>query len=69
MYSRVLKAKFFAQQIKINGFFCSYRFLISVRVDRASATETLDSGSILGLVQPKIVKIGIHKLPCLTLSV
>ena len=38
------------------------------RVDRASATETVDSGSIPGRVKPKTIKVGIHKLPCLTFS-
>ena len=30
------------------------------QVDRASATETVDSGSIPGRVKPKTIKIGIH---------
>ena len=29
-------------------------------MDRASATEALDSGSIPGRVKPKAIKIGIH---------
>ena len=33
------------------------------RVDRASATETVDSGSIPGRVKPKTIKIGIHSFP------
>ena len=33
------------------------------RVDRASATETADSGSNPGLVKPKTMKIGIHSFP------
>ena len=33
---------------------------ISGRVDRASATETVDSGSIPGRVKPKTIQIGIH---------
>ena len=33
---------------------------ISGRVDRASATEAVDSGSIPGRVKPKTIKIGIH---------
>ena len=37
--------------------------LISGRVDRASATEAVDSGSIPGLVKPKTIKIGIHSFP------
>ena len=37
--------------------------LISGRVDRASATETVDSGSIPGRVKPKTIKIGIHSFP------
>ena len=33
---------------------------ISGRVDRASATETVDSDLIPGRVKPKTIKIGIH---------
>ena len=33
---------------------------ISGRVDRASATETVDLGLIPGRVKPKTIKIGIH---------
>ena len=33
---------------------------INGRVDRASATEAVDSGSIPGRVKPKTIKIGIH---------
>ena len=33
---------------------------ISGRVERASATEAVDSGSIPGRVKPKTLKIGIH---------
>ena len=33
---------------------------ISGRVDRASAIETVDSGSITARVKPKTIKIGIH---------
>ena len=36
---------------------------ISGRVDRASATETVDSGSIPGRVIPQTIKIGIHSFP------
>ena len=36
---------------------------ISGRVDRASATEAVDSGSIPGRVKPKTIKIGIHSFP------
>ena len=36
---------------------------ISGRVDRASATETVDSGSIPGRVIPKTIKIGIYSFP------
>ena len=36
---------------------------ISGRVDRASATETVDSGSISSRVKPKTTKIGIHSFP------
>ena len=37
--------------------------LISGRVDRASATETVDLGSIPGRVKPRTIKIGIHSFP------
>ena len=33
---------------------------ISGRVDRAPATETVDSGLIPSRVKPKTIKIGIH---------
>ena len=33
------------------------------RVDRASSTEMVDSGSIPGGVKPKTIKIGIHSFP------
>ena len=36
---------------------------ISGRVDRASATETVDLGSIPGRVKPKTIKIVIHSFP------
>ena len=36
---------------------------ISIRVDRASATEAVDTGSIPGRVKPKTIKIGIHSFP------
>ena len=36
---------------------------ISGRVDRASVTEAVDSGSIPGRVKPKTIKIGIHRFP------
>ena len=34
---------------------------ISGRVDRASATKVVDSGSISGRAKPKTIKIGIHR--------
>ena len=37
--------------------------LISGRVDRASATEAVNTGSIPGRVKPKTIKIGIHSFP------
>ena len=36
---------------------------ISGRVDRAPATEAVDSGSIPGRAKPKTIKIGIHNFP------
>ena len=33
------------------------------RVDRASATEAVDSGLIPGRVKPKTIKISIHSFP------
>ena len=46
-------------------FILNYVFIlpISGRVDRASATEAVDSGSIPGRVKPKTIKIGIHSFP------
>ena len=41
----------------------SVKQLISVQVDRASATEAVDSGSIPGRVKPKTKKIAIHSFP------
>ena len=35
----------------------------SGRVDRASASEAVDTGSIPGRVKPKTIKIGIHSFP------
>ena len=35
----------------------------SSRVDRASATEAVDPGSISGRVKSKTMKIGIHSFP------
>ena len=35
----------------------------SGRVDRASATDAVDSGSIPGQVKPKTREIGIHSFP------
>ena len=39
------------------------RKIYSGRVDRASATEAVDTGSIPGRVKPKTIKIGIHSFP------
>ena len=36
---------------------------ISGRVDRASVTETVDSGLILNRVKPKTIKVEIHSFP------
>ena len=36
---------------------------ISGQVDRASATEAVDLGSIPGRVKPKTLKIGTHSFP------
>ena len=33
------------------------------RVDRASATETIDLGLVLSQFKPKTIKIGIHSFP------
>ena len=45
-----------------NTFICN-TIPISGRVDRASATETVDSGWFSGRVKPKTIKIGIHRFP------
>ena len=47
----------------IKNLFAIYTLAISGRVDRASATETVGSGSIPGRVIPKTIKIGIHSFP------
>ena len=39
--------------------------MISGRVDRASSTKTVDSGSIAARVKPKIIKVGIHTVSLL----
>ena len=36
---------------------------ISARVDRAAATEAVDSSLIPGRVKPKTIKTGIHSFP------
>ena len=40
-----------------------YQCFFCGRVDRASATEAVDTGSIPGRVKPKTIKIGIHSFP------
>ena len=47
----------------LNSQACQINQPISGRVDRASATETVDSGSIPGRVIPKTIKTGIHSFP------
>ena len=48
----------------INSIFAVYiKELIRGRVDRASATDVVDTGSIPGRVKPKTIKIGIHSFP------
>ena len=41
----------------------------SGRVDRASATETEDTGSLPGQVKPKAINIGIHSFPALRAAI
>ena len=52
---------------KLCKMFIKYKTLkfvpISGRVDRGSATEAVDTGSIPGRVKPKTIKIGIHSFP------
>ena len=40
-----------------------YFIPISGRVDKASATKTVDTGSITGRIKSKTIKVGIHSLP------
>ena len=40
----------------------NYKPISAGRVDRASATETVDSGSIPNWAKPKTITIGIHSL-------
>ena len=42
---------------------------IAHRVDKASATETIDLGLISGRVKPKATNIAIHSFPALTFSI
>ena len=53
----------FSYDDSINVIFLRCLIPISGRVDRASATEAVDSGSIPGRVKPKTIKIGIHSFP------
>ena len=48
--------------LRFFAFLCLF-IPIRGRVDRASATEAVDSGSIPGRVKPKTIKIGIHSFP------
>ena len=41
-------------------FACNFHVPISGPADRASATETIDSGSIPGRAKPKTIKTGIY---------
>ena len=47
----------------LGSMFYDMWYLISGWVDKASAAETVDSGSIPGLVKPKTKKIGFHSCP------
>ena len=55
----------FEFMVEFLAYFSKYEFkTISDRVDRASATESVDSSSIPGQVKPKTIKeIGIHSFP------
>ena len=58
------KVSFYAiEKVYDSGRVVEFTTPISGRVDRASATETVDSGSIPGWVIPKTIKIGIHSFP------
>ena len=48
---------------QIIGGIYSPRVSAPLRVNRASATEAVDSGSIPGRVKPKTIKIGINSFP------
>ena len=49
--------------VRYVNLFMIRRMYNSGRVDRASATETVDLDSIPGRVKPKSVKISIHSFP------
>ena len=55
-------SKFLSKRVD-SSMYVSYDKPISGRVDRASATEAVDTGSIPGRVKPKTIKIGIHSFP------
>ena len=57
----ILFAKKYLQKNAL--YICKKAEPISGRVDRASATEAVDLGSIPGRVKPKTIKIGIHSFP------
>ena len=54
----VINKTFYKKTVSIN-----HTLPIGGRVDRASATETVDMGSIPSWVKPKTIKIGIHSFP------
>ena len=62
-FNFLYKTKHVRLKLIFHIFEAACNLFISGRVDRASATETVDSGSILGRVKPKTVKIGIHSFP------
>ena len=49
--------------MKCNNNLYIFQKPICGQVDRASATEAVDSGSIPGRVKTKTIKIGIHSFP------
>ena len=47
--------------LKVESFFIDQP--VGGRVDKTSATDAVDSGSIPGRVLPKTIKIGVHSFP------
>ena len=62
MFSRIVHV-IITNEVLVTILYVGNNKPISGRVNRASATEAVDLGSIPGRVKPKTLKIGIHSFP------